>query len=199
MTLAASTEDGAPAAPKARLDVSAMADADLARCHDRATFLELYDRYVDRIEHFVAARTMSANVEDIVSTTFERALARRSTFQPNRGTYAAWLFTIARHAIADSYRSQPQLVEGGEAPDSEDPEPGPEQAAVTQEDRLRVRKALQGLTAEQRDALALRFAAELSFSEVGHAMRKSEPAAKMLVQRGLTAMRRLLGGDNHGA
>jgi RNA polymerase sigma-70 factor (ECF subfamily) len=178
-------------------DLSAMTDADLAVARDRSTFLELYDRYVARIERYVAARTSPADVEDIVSMTFERALARRTSFRPGKGTYASWLFTIARNVIADTYRAKARRAEQQSIPVEEDGDPGPEDVALAHEDRLRVRAAIQELTPDQRDALALRFAGELPFSEVASALGKSEPAAKMLVQRALNSLRRLLQEDDH--
>jgi hypothetical protein len=42
---------------------------------DREAFLILYDRYVLRIGRYVAARTGSADVEDIVSSVVVKALA----------------------------------------------------------------------------------------------------------------------------
>jgi RNA polymerase sigma-70 factor (ECF subfamily) len=177
-------------------DLSMVPDADLATSHDRAAFLELYDRYVARIERYVAARTSAADVEDFVSVTFERALARRASFKAGKGTYAAWLFAIARNAITDGYRARRGVAERQSAPVEEDPAPGPEQALLASEARLRVRSALRDLTDDQRDALALRFAAELPFNEVARALGKSEPAARMLVQRALHSMRRRLEEDD---
>jgi RNA polymerase sigma-70 factor (ECF subfamily) len=174
-----------------------MSDAELAASHDRAAFLELHDRYVSRIERYVAAHTLSVDVEDIVSTTFERALARRSTFKPSRGTYASWLFRIARNAIADSYRARARHSGPGPERIDEDRDTHPEQWVLAGEDRARVRRALRELTEEQRAALALRYAAGLPFGEVARALGKTEPAAKKLVQRGLRALRRLLEEDGY--
>jgi RNA polymerase sigma-70 factor (ECF subfamily) len=181
-----------PTTGEMRVRLSAMNDVELAASRDRAAFLELYDRYVARIERYVAARTSSTEVEDLVSVTFERALTRRASFKPGKGTYAGWLFAIARNTVADSYRARNRATKRMVAPSEEDLAPDPEQAVLVREDRARVRAALEDLTEDQRDALALRFAAELPFSEIGRALGKSEPAAKMLVQRGLKSMRRLL-------
>ncbi|MDQ2744301.1 MAG: RNA polymerase sigma factor [Chloroflexota bacterium] len=169
-------------------------DALLARAasHDRKQFAKLYDRYVDRIERYVLVRTgRASDVDDIVSTTFMRALTNIHTFHRQRGTFAGWLFTIARNVVSDHQRALRHLSES-EAADHLDTRPGPEMAALHAEEAAAVRRALLRLTHEQRDALALRYASELSFANVGQAMGKSEAAAKMLVQRGLQALRQQL-------
>src|SRR5947209_14924385 len=74
----------------------------LAARQNRDAFLALYGRYVGRIERYVLARAPnSSDVEDLVSIVFMRALARIHQFQPSRGTFAAWLFTIARNTATD--------------------------------------------------------------------------------------------------
>jgi RNA polymerase sigma-70 factor (ECF subfamily) len=86
-------------------------DATMARsaARDRQAFVALYDRYVGSIERYVAARTGSSDVEDLVSVTFTRALARIHTYRPERGSFAAWLFTIARNAVVDHYRERARV------------------------------------------------------------------------------------------
>lgn len=172
-------------------------DADLAArsAADRQAFLALYDRYVRRLELYVAARTGSSEVEDLVSVTFLRALSSIGTYRPERGLFAAWLFRIARNVVADHYRGRTGEA-SVEVPERVmDERPGPEGMAVAREERERIGAALTRLTAEQCDALALRYAADLSFAAVAKALGKSEPAAKMLVQRGLRALRRQLEED----
>jgi RNA polymerase sigma-70 factor (ECF subfamily) len=167
-------------------------DARLARAaiHDREAFVTLYDRYCGPVVRYVAAQTGSEQVEDLVSVTFTRALSRIHTFRPERGTFAAWLFTIARHAVADHYRERARTTPLQSIPAALASAPNPEAAALAREDGAQVLAALGKLTPDQRDALALRYDADLPFAAVARALGKSEPAAKMLVQRGLQALRR---------
>jgi RNA polymerase sigma-70 factor (ECF subfamily) len=167
-------------------------DAALARsaAHDRQHFMVLYDLYVGSIERYVAARIGSSDVEDLVSATFTRALARIHTYNQERGTFAAWIFTVARNAVVDHYRERARLSSLDPSGSLAAEQPGPEASALSQEEKEWVHAALGTLTADQRDALALRFAGDLSFAAVAQALGKSEPAAKMLVQRGLHSLRR---------
>jgi len=169
-------------------------DAVLAReaRDDRQQFVKLYDRYVDRIERYVLARTgRTSAVDDLVSATFMRALINIHTFHHRRGTFAGWLFAIARNIVSDHQRALRRLS-GSEPADQIDSRPGPEMTTLRNEEAAAVRAALLRPTPDQREALALRYTGELAFAEVGQAMGKSEAAAKMLVQRGVQALRRQL-------
>ncbi|MGI8968754.1 MAG: RNA polymerase sigma factor [Chloroflexota bacterium] len=167
-------------------------EAQLARTavHDREAFLTLYDRYVVVIERYVTVRGGSSDVEDMVSITFSRALARIESFHPERGSFAAWLFAIARNAVADHYRESARSTHYEPGLLAPAPQLGPEAAAIANEDAQWMWAALEALTPDQRDALALRYAGDLPFAVVAHILGKSTPAAKMLVQRGLHALRR---------
>jgi RNA polymerase sigma-70 factor, ECF subfamily len=158
----------------------------------RHCFLLLYERHVGRVQRYVFSQVAHpAEVEDLVSTIFFRALTKIGTYQSQRGTFSAWLFGIARNAVHDHRRLtlHRRLVPLEAADSVHEPRPGPEALAVQREGHDAVRRAFEVCTPEQRDALALRYLAELSFAEVAVALGKSEPAAKMLVHRGLEALR----------
>lgn len=155
---------------------------------DREAFLQLYDRFVPHIERYVAARIGSGDVDDIVSGTFLRAIEHIGGFNPRRGSFAPWLFAIARNEIRTHYRRQSRTETLGDR-DWQSDDIGPDAVAERNEEMRRVMVAVSRLTGEQRDALALRFAAGLPFRDVGKVLGKSEGAAKMAVQRAIRALR----------
>lgn len=164
----------------------------------RDAFIELYDRYVGRVESYLFARLgRSTDIEDLVSATFERALTHIATYQAERGRFATWLFAIARNIVNDHLRRgrRVQIFSGIPAEVGET-RPGPEDEIIRRESDLAVRRAMIALTDEQRDALALRYLAGLSYAETALALGKSEPAAKMLVRRGLAALRAQLSEED---
>jgi RNA polymerase sigma-70 factor (ECF subfamily) len=156
---------------------------------DRQAFLLLYDRHVCRVERYIALRIGAAEVEDLVSVTFERALESIHTFNPRRGSFAGWLLAIAHNAVVDRYREGKHTVGLDLAELAPSAEPGPEMVVESHETAEGVRRLLSTLPADQRDALALRYGSGLRFAEVGRSLARSESAAKMLVQRGLAALR----------
>lgn len=159
-----------------------------------AAFEALYERYAHRVQRYILASLgHAAEVEDLTSTVFLRAMARIETYRVERGSFAAWLFGIARNVVRDERRAAARAR--GVVRLTErigDLRPGPEQVSLAREQQEVVRRTMAMLTAEQRDALALRYFAELSFEEVAAALGKSVPAAKMLTKRGLGALQRNL-------
>lgn len=173
-------------------DRDGVSDDELAveACHDREAFLVLYDRYAPRIELFVRGRTYDRDdAADIVSTTFVRALTNIHTFHPARGTFAAWLFTVCRNVAADHYRDKQRRARLWERQAVHDSPGGPEELVLHRDEQERVRQALAVLTPDQRDAIALRFALELSFADVALVLGKSEAATRMLVSRAIRGLR----------
>jgi RNA polymerase sigma-70 factor (ECF subfamily) len=86
------------------------ADIDLqlvqASLRDRQLFWRLYERYVDPIYWYALPRTRSAAAaDDIVSETMLAAFEHLESFDPQKGSFATWLFVIARRKIIDQQRA----------------------------------------------------------------------------------------------
>jgi RNA polymerase sigma-70 factor, ECF subfamily len=168
----------------------------LAARQKRDAFLTLYTRYVGRIERYVLARVpSSSDVEDVVSIVFMRALERIYQFQPSRGSFAAWLFTIARNTVTDHYRTGRRFIP---AMPQHDREVGPsaEETSLHHERLGSLELAVKNLTRDQRDALALRYGAGLHFAEIGRVLGRSDDAAQKLVRRAIDALRREIEKEN---
>jgi RNA polymerase sigma-70 factor, ECF subfamily len=165
-------------------------------------FLELYQRHYKRVYVYHLARTGNEqDAQDLTSETFLAALDSIAAFRPERGkhnersecSFAAWLFGIAHHKLADFFQkrvSQSPLEEVDGRPAADPP---PEQAAMQSSDLTRLRQVLALLPEERADALSLRFFSDLSLREVAQVMDKKEAAVKMLIYRGLQELRDRLG------
>jgi RNA polymerase sigma-70 factor (ECF subfamily) len=158
---------------------------------DPARFLELYDRYVDRIFAFVSRRTGNRAVaEDITSHVFEHALRTIGQFQWRGVPLSAWLFRIASNALADHWR------ERGRATDQLPPDVPDAGELDDLERRLVLYRQVDRLPQLQRDVIRLRFVEEKSIREVAAALGRSEGAVKQLQLRALERLRKSMGG--HG-
>jgi len=164
-----------------------------AKGGDRAAFAELYNQYVDAIHAYAYHQTGSRErAEDVTATTFARAFEEIARFEWRGVPYSAWLYRVASNLLAREHR-RPRW---SELPDTAmDPGEGPEAAAVRGERALRVRAALQHLSADQRRAVALRYGSGLRNAEVAKVMGKSEGAVKLLIFRATATLRRRLGPD----
>jgi len=156
---------------------------------DRRAFGLLYRRYLDRVYRYAFSKTADPGMaEELTSTIFLDAFEGLNRYTP-RGTFAAWLFTIARRRCADYHRSSPPLPLITEAVPSIVGRP--EYEKDRKDSFLRLEKILTGLSQEELDMLRLRYAADLSHAEIGHIIGKSEAATKMAFSRLIRRMRGL--------
>ena len=129
-------------------------------------FERLYEREAGALFGFLAYRTGDrALAEDLLADTFERALRARRGFDRRRGTERNWLYAIALNLLRDHARraategrAVDRITTG--APVSTDSA----EEAVGRRDELQ--RAMAGLAEEEREAIALRFGAELSLPEM---------------------------------
>lgn len=127
--------------------------------------------------------------EDVTAHVFERALSRLATVhEPDR--LRAWLFTIARRAIADHYRSHRSDAPLATAEDlahlwAE----SPESEALRREERRRLAAYLAELADREREVLGLRFAAGLTNREIAAVLRLSEANVGQIVHRAIVKLR----------
>jgi RNA polymerase sigma factor (sigma-70 family) len=158
---------------------------------DPARFLEIYERYVDRIYGFVSRRTENrAAAEDITSQVFEQALRTIGRFEWRGVPLAAWLFRIASNALADHWRRRGRDV-------AEPPPDIPDSRELDDIDRrLVLYQQIAQLPEIQRQVIEMRFVEEKSIREVAAALDRSEGAVKQLQLRALENLRKSMGG--HG-
>jgi RNA polymerase sigma-70 factor (ECF subfamily) len=158
---------------------------------DPARFLELYERYVDRVYAFVSRRTRNrAASEDITSQVFEQALRTIGRFQWRGVPLSAWLFRIASNAVADYWRERVHEVSG--------PPPDTPSAAELEDidRRLALYRHVEQLPELQRQVIQMRFVGDRSVREVAAALNRSEGAVKQLQLRALENLRKNMRGHD---
>jgi RNA polymerase sigma-70 factor (ECF subfamily) len=150
-------------------------------------FLALYDRYFDRVLGYARLRIRDdATCEDVTSTVFTTALAQLGRFRGD-GSFAGWLFQIARNAVRDVHRrprGEPLPLEAvGFEPDVEEQFLARERAAQLQ--------AVIGLLdPDQQHLLALRYGAGLAFDEIGAIVGATPGTVRVRMHRILEELRR---------
>ena len=149
----------------------------------------LYREHAAAVWRYARSRLPTdADAEDVTSDVFARAMRSTHTFDLTRGTPRAWLMGIARHTAADWWRHHAPEEPRATLPDTggEDDPAGPLVRAEGADD---LRAVLAVLSDREREAVALRFGAELSSADVGAALGISPTAARMLVHRAITKLR----------
>jgi RNA polymerase sigma-70 factor, ECF subfamily len=136
---------------------------------------------------------------DVLQATLLKALTRFEDFSgPDRGSLAAWLARIAENEIrdlADFHTRQRRDVarrvsldhESGAWRVAADLRSATSRIALDEE-LLRLERALESLTTEQREVIVLRRLHELEFGEIGERMGRSPDACRMLLTRSLAAL-----------
>jgi RNA polymerase sigma-70 factor, ECF subfamily len=170
-----------------------------AKAGEPEAFGLIYDRYVDTVFRFVYFRVGNRQLaEDLTSETFLRALKRIGSFTWQGRDLGAWLVTIARHLVADHFKSGRYRLEvtTGDVLDADredrGPEGSPEAAVVEHITNVILLTAVKQLNPEQQECIVLRFLQGFSVAETARAMGKKEGAIKALQYRAVRALQRLL-------
>jgi RNA polymerase sigma-70 factor (ECF subfamily) len=148
-------------------------------------FEALYRSSRDDVYAYVATLLRDrAAAEDVTAQAFERAYRKRRTFDRRRGDERAWLFGIARNAALDELRRRKRLATLAMEPVDE---LDPADIALR---RTAVRAALAGLSARDRELVALKFHAGLSNGELGRVLGLSESAVGTRLHRVIEKLRK---------
>ncbi len=165
-----------------------------ARKLDGRALAGIHDRYYPGVYRYLLYRTNDQHAaEDLTSEVFMRLL---DSLHAGRApdSLRAWLFGVATHLAADHFRLQsrrPQVELSDEFPAPDSSPDAEVSAAMTTK---AVRRALQKLTDEQQQVLALRFGEGRSVAATAALLQKSETAVKQLQFRAVAALRRLMDG-----
>lgn len=130
-----------------------------------------------------------ADADEATQETLLRAHRGMATYR-GEGTVKAWLCGIARHVCAhalETRRRGRQLLEVVPAPD----EANADELARRQHARM-LREALSHLKPTEREALVLRYVADLSHREIASACNIDEAAARKRISRALARLRTVI-------
>jgi RNA polymerase sigma-70 factor (ECF subfamily) len=79
-----------------------------AQSGDQEAFRALYERFCVRPVYTLALSLLNDHslAEDTTQETFVKVYRELASFDPQRGTFTAWLITITRHVCVDAYRKR---------------------------------------------------------------------------------------------
>jgi RNA polymerase sigma factor (sigma-70 family) len=146
-------------------------------------FSELYRRAYQVAYSMLGSRH---EAEDLAQETLARAYLNWKKIE----SYAMpWVLRVVGNLAIDSLRRR-RLVHRI---------PGPEITPAIDADRIDIQRALQGISRRQRDAVILRYFADMSEAAVAMALGCSVGSVKKHTARGLTTLRRLMDpeGERH--
>ncbi|MGB9184635.1 MAG: sigma-70 family RNA polymerase sigma factor [Solirubrobacteraceae bacterium] len=155
-------------------------------------FDRVYEEHAQPLLRFLIYRTGDrALAEDLVADTFERVLKARSRFNRRKASERTWIYTIALNVLRDHQRrvtagtraAERNAVAAGASP--------PDQTERVENVDL-IRRGLSELAPEEREAIALRYGADLTLPEIAQATGEKLSTVEGRVYRALRKLRQIL-------
>jgi RNA polymerase sigma factor (sigma-70 family) len=173
---------------------------------DRAAFATLYERTSPHLLGVVLRiQRDRALAEDILQEVYVNVWRAAQSFDAAQSQPLTWLTSVARNRAIDSLRraqSQPQLKTNvNSTPDDEetdvydtvaDDAPGPLDLLSQASEARALGACMEGLSAQQRQSVALAFFDGLSHAEVAESMRQPLGTVKSWVRRALLSLKNCL-------
>ncbi len=156
-------------------------------------FDRVYDALFPRIYNYLSYRTTSREeAEDLTSFVFERLITHYHQFDPKRGSFEGWIFTIARNALISQSRRHTRHPQTGlDETLMDESQPGPTEHVLNHEELYRLQQYIARLGERDRELIALRYGAELSQRRIGELLNMSEGNVAVALGRALRRLRRL--------
>ncbi len=173
----------------------------IVQAGDYSPASEIYDRYSGRIYNFAFRFLKNAEAaEDATQEVFVKMMRHASQFNGD-AKLSTWLFSITANWCRDYLRKADNKAKETDdvlvtLPASSDH--APDRNLEQRENEERVRRALNALTAEQREAILLSRYQGLSYAEIAQIAGCSEGAVKTRVFRAMETLKKTLIGEMGG-
>ena len=166
---------------------------------DQAALAQLYDE-AGSLVFGLALRILRdrTDAEEVTLDVFMQVWSRASGYDKTRGSVTAWLMILTRSRAIDRLRTNERQRSSKSTPVEDAPElhaegASPEQSSILHQQRDLVRKALDSLPREQRQAIKLAYFNGLSQSELASHLGLPLGTLKTRVRLGMIRLRELLG------
>jgi RNA polymerase sigma-70 factor (ECF subfamily) len=162
---------------------------------DPEAFGILYERYVNKVYSYIYYRVGNHHdAEDLTARTFHRALDHIDHYVQRGAPFSAWLYRIAHNLVANWHRdhSRRKVVSLEDVNLSPPLREGPQHLAEQREEENELLAAVRRLPADRQQLLILKFVEEMSNTQIGTVMGRSEGAIKSLYHRTLLSLREML-------
>ena len=165
---------------KSRLDE----DTQLVHAAQRnpEAFKFLYQKWLPRIYRYIYFRVgNSKDAEDLTSQVFLKIFEHLPRYR-EQGRFSAWLFSVAHARVVDFYRRGHKAEVLNETT-ADQYQPDLLALSARNEEIRQVLSLLGTLKEEEQELIRLRFAAELSYPEIGVILNRKEDAVRKSLSR----------------
>ena len=164
-----------------------------AQAFSQEAWAQIYDQHYMKIFSYCYLRTGNrAASEDLASDVFLEALRGIRRYRYRGLPISSWLYRIAHNLTADYLRRnarRPTVSLGDETEHAQLQAPDTTERSALRQD---VHDAIRQLTADQQQVILLRFLQGLSHEETAAIMGRRPGAVRVLQNRALNALRRVM-------
>jgi len=168
-------------------------DSLLARIqrNDKQALAEVYDRYFDKLYHYLNYRLGEPEVAaDLTGEIFLALVRTLKAGKPPKTSLSGWLYAVARNLAADYLKDKARTVPLVDDLVADDP-------SLTDQVHLAhlapiLHQAIGQLTEEQQHVITLRFGQGLSLAETARLLERSVGSVKALQHRALASLARFM-------
>ena len=151
-----------------------------AKDGDKDAFGQIFRLHRDAILRFARLR-LGAEADDVVSEVFTRAWVTLNRYEYTGLPFAAWLYGIARHVVADELSRQSRTQPQADLPES--------LSRWAEDDRLALSAAIDQLPTEQRQVIEMKYFMGMRNPEVADVLHTTVNAVNARQWRALAALR----------
>jgi RNA polymerase sigma-70 factor, ECF subfamily len=177
-----------------RVQATSVAGTDLRSVPDVPSFATVAERHLDDVHAYLVYLTRDRGVaEDLTAETFEKALRLWQRFDPRRGSAQTWLCQLARTTALDHFRAEERRRRRESAyvlAEREQPEAGLFGGLPPELER-----ALAGLSAGEREVIALRVLLDLDGAAAARVLGVSVTACSTRLSRALKKLEERMSAD----
>jgi RNA polymerase sigma-70 factor (ECF subfamily) len=161
--------------------------------HDQAAFAELYNAYVDKIYKYIFYKVGNvSDAEDLCEQVFLKAWEAIGRYTWCGYPFSSWLYKLAHNVVVDHYRTRRESVPLDTAFATSDEPVDPDSTLYRMLEAAELRGAIEQLTPEQKQVIALKFIEGYDNPEIARMMNKKEGAIRALQYRALRSLQGIL-------
>ncbi len=172
---------------------------------DRGAFDMLYERYKNVVWKVVVWYLLDQQLaEDAAQETWVKIYQKPGTFNPQRGSFTNWVYSIAKNTCLKVLRAKGRTIPISSMPDHFDPE-DPDDIVKKMDDefdrehqRKELIRALNQLSELDRQIVALRLSDESDYHDIASLLKISESAARKRYSRALKKLYNILSDTKTG-
>lgn len=161
----------------------------------RDSWENIYSSYSKKIYNYIRVNVKSTqDAEDLTGIVFEHVVKKGESYSSDKGSFEAWLFTIAHHVLVDHCRRKSRDKSTGmkDIEDIANKEEDLSMGLILSDDRRVLLKALESLDEKERILIALKFWSGLKNREIAQLTNLTDQNVGVLVFRSLKKLKSIL-------